>query len=167
MGIILRQIPGWPRPQPCWSIPRGHKICLPHLHWNIQRIQFLSHRKYYWTTLGSNCGLYCPRRNQHPGCNDVARFQDTRFHTETRTNIKYRINVWEHLTAIDSVSPSRKYQKAITLEFLRCMSNYASHVLLNDSEDHTTDILIIAFFLQGDCVSFLMYQLWAIWWTFG
>ena len=77
------------------------------------------------------------------------------FHTETGSNQEYKINVQEHLTAINSVSPSRKYQKAITPEFLRCMSDHASWVLLNDSEDHTTDLLISAFFfaMRSPCTN--------------
>ena len=74
------------------------------------------------------------------------RFGTHPFHTEKGSNPEYTLNVREHLTAIDSVSPSQKYQKAITPEFLQCMAGSASWELLNDPEKHTTDLVIGAFF---------------------
>ena len=70
------------------------------------------------------------------------------FHTERGANSEHTLNVREHLTAIDSVSPSWKYQKAITPDFLRCMAEHASRELLNNLEDHTKDLIIGAFFFR-------------------
>ena len=39
------------------------------------------------------------------------------FHTQKGSNTEYTLNIREFLIAIDSVSPSRKYQTAITPEF--------------------------------------------------
>ena len=61
----------------------------------------------------------------------------------------------KHLAAIDSVSPARKYQKPITPEFLRCMACLASLAILNDPEDHATDIIIGAYFFAMRSCEFL------------
>ena len=76
------------------------------------------------------------------------------FHTEKGANSEYKLNVREHLTVINSVSPSWMYQKAIAPDFLQCMAKYASWELLKNSEDHTTDLIIGAsFFVMHSCES--------------
>ena len=68
------------------------------------------------------------------------------FHQSNDPISEHTVDVRKHLAAIESVSPARKYQKAITPEFLRCMASLASLEILNDPEDHATDIIIVAYF---------------------
>ena len=74
------------------------------------------------------------------------RFRSRSFHTEGGSNEKYTLNIREYITAIDRVSLSRKYQKAITSEFLQCMASATSRNLQHYPEDHAADVVIGAFF---------------------
>ena len=57
------------------------------------------------------------------------RFRSRPFHTKGGPNAENTIKIREHLTAIDSVSPSQKYQKAITQEFLQYMVSATSRTV--------------------------------------
>jgi len=45
-----------------------------------------------------------------------------------------------------SISPARRYQKAITPELLRCMATATSDNVYNNDEDHAADLIIGAYF---------------------
>ena len=58
----------------------------------------------------------------------------------------FSASVQDLIKVMMSTSPSTKSQKAITLVFLRCMAQYTSLELENNTEDHMTDLIIGAFF---------------------
>ena len=47
---------------------------------------------------------------------------------------------------MEQLTPNKKVQKAITPDFLRCMSSLSSTLVINDAEDHAIDLIIFAFF---------------------
>lgn len=76
------------------------------------------------------------------------------FHEQDVKGSDFTPNVREHLAAMVSISPARNYQKAITPEFLWCMSRGTSSNILNNDEDHAANLIIGAYFFAMQSCEF-------------
>ena len=73
-------------------------------------------------------------------------FKWSPFHKEGDRDKELTPNVTDLLSALESISPNKKIQKAMTPDLLRCMSHFTSSEVVNDPEDHAADLIIGGYF---------------------
>ena len=73
-------------------------------------------------------------------------FGKSPFHRQVDRSFGLFPELERQLSAMEKLSPNKKVQKAITPDFLRCMSSLSSMMVINDAEDHAIDLIIFAFF---------------------
>ena len=73
-------------------------------------------------------------------------FGESPFHRQGDRSRGLLPELERQLTAMEKASPNKRIQKAITPAFLRCLLYQSSSSVINDAEDHATNLIIFAFF---------------------